>query len=164
MVRLESYWSSNKEWWHWDNGTRVMNDIAPDEAKESFRRYKLQLADIDKRTGCWLVIPKNKEGWDYYDDNDADWTKADEESYSDKYMTVVRILYEEFVILRENGVEDFMEDASPEGPVGRTKPSDVQECKKLVEAFKDKAHIFYAGLIEAEEYGMGIEFVEAHIL
>lgn len=164
MVRLESYWSSNKDWWHWDNGIRVMNDDAPEEAKESFRRYKQQLADIDRRTGRWLVIPKNQEGWDYYDDNDADWSKADETSYSDKYMTVVKIPYEEFVVLRENGIDDFMEDASPEGPVGRMKPSDVRECKKRVEVFKDKVHVFYDGLIEAEEYGMDIEFVEAHIL
>ena len=64
MVKLEHYWSTNKNWWHWtEDGEIVMNEAAPNDAKESYRIYKQQLADIDRRTGRWLVIPKDKTGW-----------------------------------------------------------------------------------------------------
>lgn len=77
---------------------------------------------------------------------------------------MIKIPYDEFVILRENGIVDFMEDASPDGTVGRMTQMNVKKCIEMTSSYKDKASVFYAGLLEAEGYGMDIEFVEAHIL
>ena len=165
MVKLEHYWCTNKDWWYWtEDGGRIMNEDAPEDAKESYRIYKQQLADIDRRTGRWLVIPKDKSGWNYYNQYDLDWNRAEEGSYSDVYMTVVKMPYAEFDILRENGIVDFMKDDSPDGPVGRMTHMDVKKCIEMTSNYKDKVSVFYAGSLEAEGYGLDIEFVEANIL
>ena len=40
MRKLELYWRSNPEWWHrQDNLVPVINDDAPPEAQESYKRY-----------------------------------------------------------------------------------------------------------------------------
>ena len=164
MVKLEHYWSTNKNWWHWtEDGEIVMNEAAPNDAKESYRIYKQQLADIDRRTGRWLVIPKDKTGWEYYEQYDLDWSKAEEGSYTNAYMTVIKIPYDEFIILEEYGIVDFIEDASLNDPVGRISQMDVKKCIEMISTYKDKVSVFYAGLLEAEGYGMEIEFVEANI-
>ena len=60
MVKLESYWHSNREWFHFNVQGLVLNDDAPEEAKRSYQRYLNQLADIDKRTKRYLIIPKGQ--------------------------------------------------------------------------------------------------------
>lgn len=162
MVKLEGYWLTNEEWWHWtEHGGIIMNDNAPDEAKESYRKYKKQLADIDRRTGRWIVIPKDKDGWDYFDENDADWDAA---PYSNKYMMVVKIPYDEFIILRENDIVDYMEDVCLDSSVDRMSQLDVKKCIKMAEPYKEEVPVFYAGLVEAEKYGFGIDFIEQQII
>ena len=38
---IDLYWKSNKDWYHWDEEVEgyVINDDAPEEAKESYERY-----------------------------------------------------------------------------------------------------------------------------
>ena len=44
MKKLDYYWRSNPDWWHWDeNMFPVVNDDAPEEAKESYKHYLEQL-------------------------------------------------------------------------------------------------------------------------
>ena len=43
MRKLELYWRTNSDWFHFDENLRaVINDDAPEEAKESYRRYMEQ--------------------------------------------------------------------------------------------------------------------------
>ena len=40
MRKLDLYWRSNKNWFHWtENGDAIINDDAPKEAQESYKRY-----------------------------------------------------------------------------------------------------------------------------
>ena len=40
MRKYENFWLSNKEWSHFaENGARVINDDAPEEAKRSYAIY-----------------------------------------------------------------------------------------------------------------------------
>jgi len=40
MRKLNLYWRTNEEWYHFDkNMNPVVNDDAPEEAKESYRQY-----------------------------------------------------------------------------------------------------------------------------
>lgn len=39
MRRLDNYWISNPEWWHWEGYNRVLNDDAPEEARKSYEHY-----------------------------------------------------------------------------------------------------------------------------
>ena len=45
MKRLDNYWKSNKEWYHYEGLEPVMNEDAPEEAKKSFERYQKQIKD-----------------------------------------------------------------------------------------------------------------------
>ena len=38
---LDLFWKSNEAWYHWDDevGGFVINDDAPEEAKQSYERY-----------------------------------------------------------------------------------------------------------------------------
>lgn len=49
MKRYDFYWKSNHDWYHFnDDLFPVMNDDAPDEAKESYRNYLRQKGyDVD---------------------------------------------------------------------------------------------------------------------
>ncbi len=43
MTRLDGYWTTNEDWYHFDeNGMPVINDDAPPEAKESYENYRKQ--------------------------------------------------------------------------------------------------------------------------
>ncbi|MBP0975441.1 MAG: hypothetical protein J6S92_14015 [Oscillospiraceae bacterium] len=40
MRKLDNFWLSNESWYHWtESGARVINDDAPLEAQESYKRY-----------------------------------------------------------------------------------------------------------------------------
>lgn len=41
-----TYWMSDWSWSHTENGKVIINDDAPDEAKESFKAWKAQ-KDVD---------------------------------------------------------------------------------------------------------------------
>lgn len=44
MKKLEHYWSSNKDWWYWDeNGNKILKPDAPSDAQESYKKYLKQL-------------------------------------------------------------------------------------------------------------------------
>lgn len=45
MKRLDFYWKSDKSWYHWDDkfSYYVINDDAPEEAKESYKHYLEQI-------------------------------------------------------------------------------------------------------------------------
>jgi hypothetical protein len=43
MRKLDFFWASNADWWHWEGLKRVLNDDAPPEAKESYQNYLKQL-------------------------------------------------------------------------------------------------------------------------
>lgn len=40
MLKMENKWRENKDWWHYNEyGLPVVNDDAPEEAKESYKKY-----------------------------------------------------------------------------------------------------------------------------
>lgn len=82
MVKLETHWRSNRAWFHYEGWKRVLNNDAPEEAKRSYRVYLQQLLDIDRRTDRLLVVPKNQESVDEYEDHDADWSLGSFETES----------------------------------------------------------------------------------
>ena len=42
----EYFWLSNRAWFHWtENGSRVINDDAPEEAKRSYAIYRRQIQE-----------------------------------------------------------------------------------------------------------------------
>lgn len=44
MKKLDLYWETNREWWHYDEAyNQILNDDAPEEAKESYAHYLEQL-------------------------------------------------------------------------------------------------------------------------
>lgn len=43
MRKLDFFWASNTDWYHWENHTMVVNDDAPPEAQESYKNYLEQL-------------------------------------------------------------------------------------------------------------------------
>lgn len=49
MTKLDFYWQSNQEWYHWEKMQPVLNDDAPDEAKESYKHYQEQLKEKENR-------------------------------------------------------------------------------------------------------------------
>lgn len=49
MRKYENYWSSNPDWYYFKNGRPVMSENAPEEAKESFKRYLEQHKQNDKK-------------------------------------------------------------------------------------------------------------------
>ena len=43
MRKLDFFWKTNKDWYHRkENGVAVINDDAPQEAQESYKRYLKQ--------------------------------------------------------------------------------------------------------------------------
>ena len=49
MRKYDSFWLSNKDWYHWtENGDRVLNDDAPPEAKASYERYNQQRKEAEE--------------------------------------------------------------------------------------------------------------------
>ena len=44
MRKLDLYWMSDESWWTFKNDIPVIKDDAPEEAKESFRRYIRQVS------------------------------------------------------------------------------------------------------------------------
>lgn len=50
MKRFDAYWLSNENWYHFtESGARVINDDAPLEAQESYKRYLEQTKDEEER-------------------------------------------------------------------------------------------------------------------
>lgn len=43
MVRLDMYWASKDEWCHFEGNRLVINEDAPKEAQESYKRFLKQL-------------------------------------------------------------------------------------------------------------------------
>ena len=42
MKKMDYYWMSNDKWWTIKNGVPVVREDAPDEARQSYKRYILQ--------------------------------------------------------------------------------------------------------------------------
>jgi hypothetical protein len=45
----ENYWCSNDNWWHLEGWKPVINDDAPQEAKESYQRHLKEVEEAKKR-------------------------------------------------------------------------------------------------------------------
>ena len=43
MKSLDLYWMTNDDWWDVKDGRQVLNENAPEEAQESFKRYLEQI-------------------------------------------------------------------------------------------------------------------------
>ena len=108
MVKLESYWRSNREWFHFDAQGCVLNDDAPEEAKRSYQLYLQQLSDIDRMTKRYFVILKGQAGIDSLErGEDPNW---EDESFETDLLVVFVIPYDEFCRIREVGFEKHMEE------------------------------------------------------
>lgn len=49
MRKYESFWSSNSDWYFFKDGFPVMDKNAPEEAKESFKKYLEQHEKVDNQ-------------------------------------------------------------------------------------------------------------------
>lgn len=157
MVSLESYWMKNKDWSHREDGQLVINDDAPEEAKESYKKYLNQLSDIDRRTHRTLVIPKNQAGIDEYEYNDVDWFRGD---YETEILKVFNIPYDEFYIIRANlPIEDYMAEFS-----WRMYDAEIEKYLFLLREKGLKVPRLRSTLIEALNYHTFVEYVEENIL
>ena len=157
MVRLECYWMKNKDWTHIEDGRRVINDDAPEEAKASYENYLTQLADIDRRTKRTLVIPKNQAGIDDYEYNDADWFCG---SYETDVLKVFNIPYDEFCQIREKvPIEDYLAEGS-----WRLYETETKRYLSLLQEQSLQVPKLISVLTEALEYHTFVEYVEEHIL
>ena len=45
---LDDYWEQNRDWWHFEGFTQVINDNAPQKAKESYKKYLEQIEKLTK--------------------------------------------------------------------------------------------------------------------
>lgn len=45
MRKVDLFWKSNKEWWEYRNGTPVLKETAPTEARESYEHYLEQMSE-----------------------------------------------------------------------------------------------------------------------
>ena len=49
MRKYDTFWMSNKSWWHWNEaGDQILNDDAPEEAKKSYAHYLEQREEVRK--------------------------------------------------------------------------------------------------------------------
>lgn len=48
MTILDLYWTSKKEWFHFEGFKMVINKDAPKEAQESYKRYLKQIKEKRK--------------------------------------------------------------------------------------------------------------------
>lgn len=157
MVSLESYWMKNRDWTHFEDGRRVVNDDAPEEAKASYEKYLNQLDDIDRRTKRTLVIPKNQAGIAEYEDNDADWSCGD---YETEILKVFNIPYDEFCIIRESlPIDDYLAEES-----WRMIDPEIKRYISLLREKELNVPQLLNTLIEALDYHTFVEYVEEHIL
>ncbi|MGI6608885.1 MAG: hypothetical protein ACOX1F_07965 [Erysipelotrichaceae bacterium] len=47
MRKVEVKWKENPKWWHYnENGLPIINNDAPEEAKESYKKYREQCESI----------------------------------------------------------------------------------------------------------------------
>ena len=157
MVKLESYWQTNSGWVHFEKTGYVINNNTPEEAKRSYQINLKQLADIDRRTQRYLVIPKNQDGIDEYEDHDPDWMR---ESFETDSLKVFLIPYEEFCEIREPlPIEDYLHEDSH-----RMYDAEIERYLALLDKNGMAVPQIKAVLTEALRYHTFVEFVETHIL
>ena len=157
MVSLEHYWMRNDEWIHYENGRLVLNDDAPEEAKERYRTYLNQLEAIDRRTTRTLIIPKNQAGIDDYEDNDVDWSLGD---YETDILRVFNIPYDEFCIIRENlPLEDYLAEDSY-----RMYDTEIEHYLSLLKEKQLNVPFLFSILEDALNYHTFVEYVESNLL
>ena len=157
MVKLELYWESNRDWYHYDGWTSVLNDDEPEEAKRSYRVYLQQLLDIDRRTDRYLVVPKNQEGVDEYEDHDADWDRG---SYETESLIVFQIPYEEFCVLRYFlPIEDYLREKT-----WRMYDEEIRRYLSLLDEEEIDVLRTRAVLMATLKYHTFVEYSEAHII
>lgn len=158
MRRLDYGWSSRPDWWHYtDDGERVINDDAPELAKESYRNYLRQLADADRETERKLVIPRGRSGWDYYRENGIN---GKGEEAAGKNLEFVDIPYEETLSLRASGAARFMTDLC-QGSVRVLTRSEIQKCIEKVMPIRNDVPVFLAGLRSAYVYNTPVVYMES---
>lgn len=157
MVVLDLYWMRNENWIHYVNGRVVLNDDAPEEAKKSYRTYLNQLDAIDRRTKRTLIIPKNQAGIDYYEDNDADWSRGD---YETDILKVFNIPYDEFCIIRDSlPIEDYLTEDSY-----RMYDAEIERYLSLLKEKQLEVPLLFSTLKDALNYHTFVEYVEENIL
>lgn len=156
MKRLDYGWSSRPDWWHYDEeGERVINDDAPEIAKESYRHYLSQLAEADRETERTLVIPRGKSGWNYY----REYGLSREEKEADRNLEFVDIPYEETLSLRASGAARFMSDLCA-GSVRVLSRREVQKCIEKVMPIRNDVPTFLSGLRSAYVYNTPVVYME----
>ena len=49
MRKYDTFWMSNKNWWHWSEaGDQILNEDAPEEAKKSYAHFLQQRKETYK--------------------------------------------------------------------------------------------------------------------
>lgn len=159
MKRLDYGWSSNPDWWHYnDDGERVINDDAPELVKESYRHYLSQLADADRETERRLVIPRGRSGWDYYREFGVN---GEEKEDAGRNLEFVDIPYEETLSLRASGAARFLTDLC-QGSVRVLTRGEIQRCIEKTLPIKNDVPVFLAGLRSAYMYNTPVVYMESH--
>ena len=152
MVSLDYHWMDNRDWWHWEDWKPVLNSDAPEEAVDSYRHYKQQLLDIEKRTGRCFICFHDTVDWDKFDDAEID----EDSDFSNEYFTYTIIPYKEYLCLKEIGATKIIR----EGPA----ITDLSELFSLIEGNKSSLPISYKAIQEAVHYNCGLFYREDHII
>ena len=157
MVKLESYWKSNRDWIHFEDRKVVLNDDAPEATKRSYQIYLKQLLDIDRRTERHLVIPKNRKGMEEYEEHDPDW---DPGSFETESLSVFLIPYQEYCVLRcFLPIENYLHNNTR-----RMYDAEIEQYLSLLDKKGIDVPQTRTVLADAMDYHTFVEFVEANII
>ena len=164
MVKYDLFWMSNRDWLDisTEYGCRL-KESAPEEAKRSYEIYLTQKRRADERTTRLFVIPKTREGAEYYeteglsfeDENDCELPK----SYENDKMIVFCIPYNEFCILRSYiEIEDYFE-----ADTYRLSARSIKKYLAEIERLKLDTPMVIDVLKRAVEYNTYTEFLESRL-
>ena len=155
MRKLEYFWASNKDWYYLtENCDFVVRDDAPDEAKESYKKYLEQLRRIDRETERGFVVPKGAKGIQWYEEEGFE---PDDEFCDNEYVLAYSIPYEEYCALSKiNEIDDLLETYESR----HLTYSQIKDYIKIIKTRAPELTKIIELLNAVLEYGTYIEFGE----
>lgn len=154
MTRLDLLW---KKWSHIDKDTHrfVLNEDAPEEAKESYMHYCEQINEIHKRTKRCFIVYKSAEGEKWCEENYFDTRRTHET----EYYILYDIPYDEFCVLED--IEDI-DDLIDEYESKRLSLSKIKRYVERIEKDAPDLHGIINILNMAIKYETRVDFCEGH--
>ena len=155
MRKLEFYWASNKEWYYLNEYCEfVIRDDAPEDAKESYKKYLEQKRQISREKKRVFVVPKCEKSIRWYE---VDGFGSDDNLCDNEYVLAYKIPYEEFCILNKiHEINNLLETYESR----HLTHSQIEDYIKIIEARAPELTKIIELLKAVLEYGTYIEFGE----